>query len=800
MKPEQPLAGMLLFFSGATALVYQTLWVKQLGLLVGVDVYAVTTAVAAFFAGLALGGAVFGRRADRASRPFGLYAALEFGAALLGVGATLLLAAAARVVVALGPFGWAVPFLLVGLPAFLMGGTLPAMVRALAPAEETVGRASGRLYGANTAGAVAGTLATAFWLVPAFGIRGSALAAGGVNVLLGLAALALNRERSVTAPAAREPLPREARLAVTLYAVAGGIALGYEVVWTQAIVPFLSTRAFAFAVVLATYLLGLVVGSLAYARMADRIRRPWIAFGVLVAGAGVTALALFGSLGPWLSQLQGSVGQAVLDATGSRLAMMCGRFAVAACVLVLPVTILLGAAFPVAVRLAARSARVGRDVGWVAALNTAGGIAGTFLTGFVAVPVLGLMRTLGALAVAAAVVGAIAITRGGRPRLAWVPVAAAILAAVVIPHDQLARRLAAMRGGTLVFYEESAGGTVAVLEQRAFRRLYIQGVSNSGDALPSLRYMRLQALLPLMIHRGEPRSALVIGLGTGITSGALLAYPALERRVCAELLPAVVRAAPLFQGNLGAATDPRLEIRLRDGRRELLASDERYDLITLEPPPPSAAGVVNLYSRDFYELCRERLAEDGLIAQWLPLATQNDEDSRSLVRSLLDVFRHVTLWTTEVHETLLVGSSSPIELDLARIGSRFRTPEVAKALGEVGVDSPRALVATYVTDRAGLERYAGDAPPVTDDRPRIEYAPWVREGEFARVLMRIANLRSPLPIADLDKRIERERQMLWAIYRAVHYSYTGQGDRWEKLMRRLAPHAMANAYYRSFLK
>lgn len=151
----------------------------------------------------------------------------------------------------------------------------------------------------------------------------------------------------------------------------------------------------------------------------------------------------------------------------------------------------------------------------------------------------------------------------------------------------------------MTFHQASAAGTVVVLEQGSaqnrFRRLYIQGVSNSGDAMSSLRYMRLQALLPLIIHRGEPRTALVIGLGTGVTAGSLLRYPGLEKRVCAELLPAVVQGASYFQGNYGVATSERMELRVRDGRRELLRNTERYDLITLEPPPPSAAGVVNLY-------------------------------------------------------------------------------------------------------------------------------------------------------------------------------------------------------------
>src|SRR6185295_16940772 len=251
----------------------------------------------------------------------------------------------------------------------------------------------------------------------------------------------------------------------------------------------------------------------------------------------------------------------------------------------------------------------------------------------------------------------------------------------------------------MVFYQESVGGTVAVLEQQtpagSFRRLYIQGVSNSGDTLASRRYMRLQALLPLLLHDGEPRSALVVGLGTGITAGALLAEPALERRVVAELLPSVVRAMPQFAGNLGLHSNPNVQIRLADGRHELLRRHDRYDLITLEPPPPSAAGVANLYSREFYELCRARLNAGGLMAQWWPLPAQNDEDSRALVRSFLDVFPYASAWTTELHEMLLIGSSTPLVLDGPRIAARYARPDTAAALTEVGIESPAALLATW---------------------------------------------------------------------------------------------------------
>jgi spermidine synthase len=367
--------------------------------------------------------------------------------------------------------------------------------------------------------------------------------------------------------------------------------------------------------------------------------------------------------------------------------------------------------------------------------------------------------------------------------------------------------LARARSGEVVFYDESPRGTVAVLEDAAaagaFHRLYIQGVSNSGDALTSLRYMRLLALLPLLIHRGEPSSALVVGLGTGITSGALLAHPGLDRRVCAELLPAVVRAVDRFQGNLGVADDPRMTIRVRDGRHELLASDQRYDMITLEPPPPSAAGVANLYSRDFYELARDRLELDGVFAQWWPLATQNDEDSQSLVQSFIEVFPHATLWTTELHEALLIGSMTPIELDVERIASRLAQPDIAAVLGEAGIQDVSDLLATYVTDREGLVGYAGGAAPVTDDRPRIEHAGWVRDGEFPRVLLRVAELRTAPSLVgasrELADDIELERQKLWTLYRAGYYAYLDQVDRWESMLRRLGPELRSNPYYRWFV-
>ena len=810
---------LLLVVSGAAALIYQVLWIKQLTLIVGVDVYAVTTGVSAFFAGLALGGLLIGRWADRVARPLRLYAVLEIGVAVVGVVMTIALAHTASLFATLeqqsSMLAWTLVFLMVGVGPFLMGGTLPAMVRSLQLNADHIGAGGGWMYAANTAGAIIGVLVCSFLLIPALGIQGSALTAAAIGVFAAAGGFWLDRfapvQTVVEQPSHAIPLARSAAAAMLFYAVAGGLALGYEVVWSQSIVQFMSTRSFAFSVMLATYLAGLALGAALFARWADRIRDPWGVFGLLISAAGLAAILAILLLGPWLPALQAMGDHAAYALTGSRLIGMCTRFAIASLYFVLIPTLLLGAAFPAALKLIVDSGHVGRDIGKVVALNTFGGIVGTVIVGFVLVPQFGLVKTLAILAVLAALLGLMATLRGVSGfryarRAAIGIIIMTIATAALTPSDRLAGLLASTRGGKVVFYEEGKGGTVAVLEQSAgqkrFRRLYIQGVSNTGDTLPSLRYMRLQALLPLIIHNGEPKSALVIGLGTGITSGALLRFPGLEQRVVSELLPEVLKASNSFKGNFGASTDPRLDVRLRDGRRELFSNAQTYDLITLEPPPPSAAGVANLYSTDFYALARSRLRPGGLVAQWLPLPTQNDEDTRALVRSFLDIYPHASLWTTELHEMLLVGSLEPVDLDVPRIIERVSQPEVASALREVGISSAAALMATWMTDRAGLEVYAGNVLPVTDDQPRIEYADWVRPDELQRVLPKLIELRTDPPLRRADmtflRAVATDRQVLLTFYQAALNAMAGHRDLWKQDMQRVFQADGGNAYYQWF--
>ena len=214
-------------------------------------------------------------------------------------------------------------------------------------------------------------------------------------------------------------------------------------------------------------------------------------------------------------------------------------------------------------------------------------------------------------------------------------------------------------------------------------------------------------------------------------------------------------------------------------------------------------GVVNLYSTDFYKLALARLQPQGIVAQWLPLSTQNDEDTRSLVRSFIDVFPQVSLWTTELHEMLLVGSIEPIQLDVPQIIQRFNQTDVASALREVGISSPEALLSTWVTDRTGLKIYASDVLPVTDNYPRIEYADWVRYDELQRTMPHIMGVRTDPPLKGADRIFEEEvatkRQLLLTFYQAALNGAAGHQDLWAKDMRVVLEGDSENVYFKWFV-
>jgi spermidine synthase len=484
----------------------------------------------------------------------------------------------------------------------------------------------------------------------------------------------------------------------------------------------------------------------------------------------------------------------------------------------LPATIATGASFPLLAAIACGDlSHLGARIGWLYAANTAGGIAGALLGGVLLLPWLGLQGSLYACTALNVGLGLAAWSRTGvsqrRGAAAALALAAAGVGAVawLLPATYMATVATRNMAGSLLFFREDTHGTVVVMREpfldRAFNRLLVDGVSNSGDGMPSQRYMRLQTHLPVLLHAGPVERVLVICFGTGITYDAVFRHPDIKIRRCVELSPAVLAAAPLFSAaNHHVEARPDADIRTADGRAFLLSDSEPYDVITLEPPPPNARGVVNLYSQEFYELCRQHLRPGGVMAQWVPLHTLNLESTRMLMRTFQNVFPHATLWTTEWQETMLLGTLDPLNVDVAAVEQQMSHPDLQRSLAEVGIPSVAQLFATFLMDEEALRAFTAGADVVTDDRPRIEYGRMPFADDFPRLLQALVDGRAELPrlpglsaaSPGLLEETYRQRAALLDFYVAAMAAWSGDRSAAAEALGRVVAVDPDNPYYRWF--
>jgi spermidine synthase len=758
--------------SGSAALLYQLLWARQLSVVFGNAVEAVATVVATFMAGLGLGAAVAAQIVDRAP-PRTLrraYAGLEIGIAALGL---LVPWASGRLLPWLQPLYRpddpdALTFVLVrGLasallllpPTLLMGATLPALTPLLAQAPQTVSRDSGRLYALNTAGALCGSLGGALVLIPALGLRGTTLVAVALNV--GAAALVLvasaegppqpeeasvpslgpardeKRRKRKASSASLEPAPERVGPLVPLAAtfLAGLAALANEVGWTRALVLLIGPTSFAFAFVVSAVIAGVALGSALAARLAQRARRPVrVLFGLLACSA-LASLAVAAAIPRAVIPLALFV-RAHADEMSRLLWTEAG---LVLALLIVPAS-LSGASFPLAVRLLADArGGLGRPVGRVLSWNTAGGIVGSLLAGFVALPRLGLEASLYAAALVAAGAAALVLTSGSRrpPALA--------AAVFVLAAPFVARRLAGpwdrellasgaykyaayatsvdvegqMRAGDLLFYREGSAATVSVKRLGGTLSLAVDGkvdATDTGDMLTQ----RLLAHLPLLLH-AEPREVLVIGLGSGVTAASTLTHAG-TRVDAVEISREVAQAAELFRHvNGDVLRNPRLRLIVGDGRSHLRLASKRYDVIISEPSNPWMAGVSGLFTRDFFRMARERLAPGGLFCQWAHVYNLREADLQTVVASFTDAFAHSALFLLDEGDLLMLGGEAPIEAPSPEaLRLRWEAPAVRADLEAVEVRDPYAFGRLFTIGGPALARWALGAERHTDDRPVLD--------------------------------------------------------------------------------
>jgi spermidine synthase len=742
----------IFFASGAASLILQVIWFKQLQFVLGSTTLSVSVTIASFFFGLSIGSAFGGRVADAVARPLKAYGFLELTLALVSFAVTAFLSHWSTWV------GWLSPmlsldsparlplmvilsFATLALPTILMGATLPCLVRVVARSRTELAHRIGLLYGFNTLGAAFGTLSVGFVLIGSLGVTRSSLVASVVySCVGGFGLLAARREQPLPAAERKQEDRRgdgsKGTLLIWLFAGSGFVSIAYEVVWFRFLTNISTSSVYAFSGMLGTYLIGLVIGALICARFLaahkDRLLRYFAVTQFGIAVAATLTLAILGKAGTIRLALQPIV-SALVPAHAQMLLGDDVSFFVTCFVALLLPTTLIGISFPLASELTAvRMSALGRRIGTLYALNTIGGVLGSLTAGFVLIPYLGSQWALAVLiSINMLLFVAIAASQPGLPTSLWRPGAIAFTVVVVSfalfgPH-YLERQLTAFLGARVLDLRESKEATYTVLEYDdaaagKFQQLLVNSKSYANNRPEGRRYMAAMAHYPLLLHTGPSDSAAVICIGTGTTVGAVTTHDELRSIYAIDLAPAVFDFARYFVPiNKRFYANPKVHEIVADGRNYLLGTTNSFDVITMEPPPPTDAGIVNLYTEEFYALAKRRMRPGAVLAQWVPLDIGRGVLPKMILKAMMAQFKHVSLWLPDRMEGVAIASDEPLRIDRDVLAKRMAEPAVAADLTQIGLRSPDDLLATFVAADERLAAYLDDTPSLTDDRPRIEY-------------------------------------------------------------------------------
>ena len=750
---------LLLLFtvSGACGLVYEIVWMRRLALVFGSTTLAVSTVLAAFMGGLALGSLRFGRVADRDPvRALRVYGRLEIAIGILAVAVPVLLKAASAVYLGLEPALEGSPFLFFALqfvlaagvlvlPTTLMGGTLPLLSRYAVASFSDVARRVGALYAANTLGAAAGVGLATYALLPDLGISAAERLAAAANLAVGGIALRLARSSEAPgreaepaeAPAPEPAAPSGFRVLLWGAAASGLCAMVFEVAWSRTLAMVLGSSVYAFGMMLAIFLAGLSIGSAAFART-RLARAPVESFAAAQAGiaaAGLSGIYLVGQLPAGVVALHPLARESFFLQELVQLLMTVP--------LVLPAAILFGVAYPAVIAATTPSVGgVGRGVARVTVWNTAGTVAGAFLGGFVLVPRLGLRAAIlfAAAASAAAALGALAASRrpARRPLLA-AGLAIALLAAVFAPawpRKELATGVgffagnyktaadwrAAARALDLLFYKDGVSTTLSVDREEGHLYYRSNGKTDASTHPADMAVQVLIGQIGMMLHP-DPKDVFVLGLGTGVSAAAVARH--LVRSIdIVDIEPSGLDAAKFFEAeNRKVLADPRVRYIAADGRNVLLARRKAYDVIISDPSDIWVAGVGNLFTKEFYETARARLKPGGVMVQWWHTHALLPEHLKMIVATFRSVFPSASYWRPNFGDVILAGTADPVPWDFERVKRKFETvPGLADDLRGIGIWSPAAFFGPFVLAGGDLDRLLADAPGIhTDDRPVIEF-------------------------------------------------------------------------------
>jgi spermidine synthase len=740
---------MLFFASGASALVYEVVWLHLLRLVIGASAPSLGILLASFMGGMFLGSFFLSRLVPRSYDPIRVYAWLEIGVGCFGLLLPLVLPFARSIyvgVVGYGPLGIAIRAAVAGVlllpPTALMGATLPAIARLFAAKERSMSGLA-TLYAANTVGAVAGSVVTGFYLLPRWDVMVASCVAAAVNFAIGAVALRIARGNvRVEDPAHDETAgPISGRAVYAVAALSGMTALGAQVVWTRLLALLFGATTYTFAIILAVFLGGLGLGSVLAAAALRRGHdsRELLAASQLALVAALTyAAEMIAKVIPYTSPARVTPIEVVHVLHTQR------------CIeVILPAAILWGASFPLALAAAARAERdTGRSSGHVYAANTAGAIVGALFASFVAIPTWG---TRGAQQILTALAGASAaimyfsihLRDANEPKPRASRVSPGLLAAIALPVALVAARVIPglpprfqaqgryiwtfRDADTFPYVEEGVASTVAVSQKDDQRAFHVAGKVEASTIPADMRLQRLLGHLTALAHP-RPESVLVVGLGAGVTAGSFVVHPEIKRIVICEIEPRVVPAARDYfsEQNHAVIDDPRVTIVHDDARHFLATTREKFDLVTSDPIHPWVRGNSVLFSREYYAIVKRRLAPGGIATQWVPLYETSERAIKIQMRTFMDAFPNGTVWNSEEtgkgYDVVLLGHVERPRFDLGAVQRRIdENPALAKSLAEAKLASAVDLFATFGIGAGELAPWLADTPVNDDFSLKLEY-------------------------------------------------------------------------------
>lgn len=732
------LLSLVLFLSGASALLFETLWLRLSGLVFGNSVWAAALILSSFMAGLALGSSIAASTSLGRLSPFKVYATLELAVAVLGCSLVYglpLLGEWMRPVfralwhyqALLNALRFSMSFLILLLPTTAMGLTLPVLLEAPLLKERAFRRSIGALYGWNTLGAVAGGLVGEAYLVGAFGLFGTSLAAASANC--GAAGIAWLCSRTTAAPVEQKKLlasgPPNWRLLLLSFG-AGAILLGLEVVWFRFMRLYVASTSAAFCIMLAVILSGIGLGSLISGMMPRRMAGSHALLPLLLALAGVATL---------LSYLCFPAPR-ILDSTfliESRTHIAWLSFA-----LMFPTALLSGILLPsIVTDLQREIGGAMNSAGLIILLNTTGAALGPLLTCFVLLPSMGFQWSLILFSVGYTGLSFLGIEKSQwsvrRPQAialaAFVATIILVVSIVSVHRDEThfanARRPYESDGSRLVKRIEGTADTFQLLRRDLYRepyyyRLVTDAYSMSGTLPRSQRYMRLFAYLPLAL-RPHSDNALLLCYGVGVTADAWTRDPHLKHLDIVDTSKEVFALAGSYSGlnYSNPLCDPRVTTFVQDARFFLQATSQSYDVITGEPPPLKVAGTVNLYTEQFFSLMRDRLKGGGIATFWLPIYQLTTKETKAILRAFYNVFPNASVWASNDLDWIMMGIKGPLaESDEKAAAELWSNERMRSDLLRIGIEAPAQMSALFVMDGDEIRRITNDAEPLTDFYPK----------------------------------------------------------------------------------